>query len=301
MSFWIVTDACCDLPAAYIKNQSDFLVVPMDYHIDGETKKIDPLDENLAEGNRAFYEKLQNGSTSTTFQVNRQDWLDALTPLCEQGRDVLVLAFSSGLSGTCATAFSAVEELTEKYPGRALFAVDTLCASMGEGLFTHLVMAQRAAGKTIEECRRYALDLVPKLNQWFTVYDLHFLRRGGRVSSTSAYLGSILKIKPILNVDPKGKLIVRGKVQGRKRSLRTLVEKVREYAFQPETQTMMISHGDCEEDALWVAGRFKEDLGVPEVIVSPIGPIIGSHSGPGTVAVFFLGKDGEGRLTSPKE
>lgn len=301
MSFWIVTDACCDLPAAYIKKQSDFLVMPMGYQIDGVESVIDPLDENLAHTSRVFYDKLRNGSVSTTSQVTLQAWLDALTGLCEQGQDVLVLAFSSGLSGTCASAFTAVQELKEKYPDRKLFAVDTLGASAGEGLLVHNVLGFRDGSKTIEEAYAYAQDIVLKTLLWFTVDDLHFLRRGGRVSATSAYVGSILKIKPVLNVDPKGKLIPREKVQGRKHSLRALFEKAKEYALEPEKQTMFISHGDCEKDALWLANKLKEELHVPEVMVSFIGPIIGTHSGPGTVALFFMGKDASGRLQAAEE
>ncbi len=301
MAFWIVTDACCDLPGSYIKKQKDFAVVPMSYQIDGIVLELDLLDASVEKTTHEFYKKLESGSTSTTFQVNQQSWLDALEPICKQGDDILVLAFSSGLSGTYASAVTAQEDLQTKYPERKLFVVDSLAASMGEGLFVHLVLAQREAGKDLEACRRFAEDLAPKLIQWFTVDDLHFLRRGGRVSATSAYLGSILKIKPVLNVDPKGKLIPREKVQGRKRSLRALYEKVAEYAYEPDKQTMFISHGDCEEDAQWLAKKLREQLHVPEVLVSLIGPVIGSHSGPGTVAMFFVGKNAAGRLTAGAE
>lgn len=301
MPFWIVTDPCCDLPAAYIKKQTDFLVLPMGYQIDGEEKEIDPLDQNLAATSHVFYQKLLGGSMCTTSQVTLQAWTDALTSLCEKGQDVLVLVFSSGLSGTCASAFAAVKEVSEKFPERKLFAVDTLAASMGHGLLIHHVLNYRDGGKSIAEAYQFALDIVPKTIHWFTVDDLHFLRRGGRVSATSAYLGSILKIKPVLNVDPKGKLIPREKVQGRKRSLRALYEKAERYADQPEKQLMMISHGDCEEDAQWLANKLKTGLGVPEVMISQIGAIIGAHSGPGTVALFFLGKDAEGRLNAPED
>lgn len=301
MSFWIVTDPCCDLPAAYIKKQKDFLVTSMGYQIDGQEMEIDPLNENLAETSHGFYQKLLGGSMCTTSQVTIQAWTDALTGLCEKGHDVLVLAFSSGLSGTCTSAFTAVTEVSEKYPQCKLFAVDTLAASMGQGLLIHHVLAYRDSGKGIAEAYQFALDLVPKTIHWFTVDDLHFLRRGGRVSATSAYLGSILKIKPVLNVDPKGKLIPREKVQGRKRSLRALFEKAEQYAFEPEKQLMMISHGDCEEDAIWLANKLKTELRVPEVMISYIGAIIGAHAGPGTVAIFFLGKDAEGKLDSPEK
>ena len=297
MSFWIVTDACCDLPASYINSQSKLLVVPMSYQLDNEVAEIEPLNEAFDERVKAFYQKLRSGSSSSTAQINQQVWTDYISPLCEAGDDVLILAFSSALSGTCDSAMAAAKALCKKYPERKVLAVDTLAASLGSGLYVDLLLKQRDQGKGLEECYKYALDNVQRITLWFTVDDLHFLRRGGRVSVTSAYIGSILKIKPVLNVNPKGKLIPREKVQGRKRSLHALFEKAKKYAFEPEKQTMFISHGDCLDDALWLAGKLKTDLNVPDVLVSVIGPVIGSHSGPDTVALFFMGKDGEGRLT----
>ena len=295
MAFWIVTDVCGDLPTHYVQKQKNLKLVPMSYQVDGVVQKIDPLDPNQEETARGFYQKLNEGSHASTFQVAQQDWLDALTPLCADGQDILLLAFSSGLSSTCESGFAAIQELQGKYPERKLLAVDTQSASLGHGLFVHHVLALRDSGKNIEECYQYAQDLAPKLIHWFTVNDLHFLRRGGRVSTTSAYLGSILKIKPVLNVDENGKLIPRAKVQGRKRSLNALFEKVRDYAFEPEKQIVFISHGDCYEDANWLAQKLKAELHISDVMISSIGPIIGCHSGPGTVAIFFLGKDDAGR------
>ena len=299
MAFWIVTDVCCDLPASYITKQENFLVAPMSYQIDGEVHEIDPLDENLSHTSHQFYEKLSNGSTSSTFQVTQQNWTDLLTPICQQGQDILVLAFSSALSGTYESATLAAKELSEQFKERRILVVDSLCASLGEGLFVDHVLAFRNSDKTLEEAHQYALELVPKITLWFTVNDLHFLRRGGRVSATSAYVGSVLKIKPVLNVDPKGRLIARDKVQGRKRSLNALLERAKEFAHEPEKQTMYISHGDCLQDATWLANKLKEELLVPDVMISFVGPVVGSHSGPGTVALFFVGKDGAGRLDAP--
>lgn len=300
MSFWVVTDACCDLPASFLQEARNVLVVPMNYQIDGTEKELNPQGENVEQEMRMFYQQLLDGAMATTFQISHQSWIDALVPLCEAGHDVLVIVFSSGLSGTCESAISACQELSERFPDRKVMAVDSLCASMGEGLFVHYVLAERETGRSIEECYQFALETVPRVNHWVTVADLRYLRRGGRISASSAYLGSILKIKPIINVDPKGKLIPREKVQGRKRSLRALYEKAEEFAVKPHTQTMFISHADSEEGALWLAEKLKEELHVPEVVVSTIGPIIGSHSGPGTVALFFLDEHGEGRLISPE-
>ena len=301
MSFWIATDVCCDLPVSYIKKQERFLVAPMAYQMDSQAVEIDPYDEDADSTMHAFYQKLVAGSIATTSQVTLQTWLDLLTPVCEEGNDILILTFSSALSGTFNAASTIAKELSIKYENRKIRVVDTLCASLGQGMLVQQVIAQRDSGKNLEECLQYALENIQRTIHWFTVNDLHFLRRGGRVSVASAYIGSILKIKPVLNVSPDGKLIAREKVQGRKQSLRALVEKAREYALEPDKQTMYISHGDSLSDATWLAGKLKDELNVPEVVIGMVGPIIGSHSGPGTIALFFTGKDGAGRLTPSEE
>lgn len=296
MAFWIVTDACSDLPVDYIKKQRDLYIVPMSYQIDGNVQQIDLTDVTLAGRVKAFYDQLIDGKVATTFQVNQNEWVDHLEPLLKAGHDVLMLVLSSSLSGMYATSKLAEAELREKYPERKIYTFDSRCASLGEGLFVHLALQYRDAGHTIEETYQWAQDNAQRVIHWFTVSDLHFLARGGRLSATSAALGSILKIKPVLNVDPNGRLVPRMKVQGRKHSLKALYEKVEETALEPAKQTMFISHGDSEKDAAWLAERLKEKLNVPEVLVSQIGPIVGSHAGPGTVAVFFMDKDGSSRL-----
>ena len=298
MSFWIVTDACCDLPTDYIRSKENLLVVPMNYQMDGQEYVLDLTRDDNASATHEFYEKLLTGSVSTTSQINQQTWMDQLEPLLAQGNDVLVLAFSSGLSGTYQASRLAVEDLRAKYPERKIFTVDSLSASMGEGLFVHRVLEYRDQGNDIDAAYQWAKDHTQSTIHWFTVNDLHFLRRGGRVSATSAYLGSMLKIKPVLNVDPNGKLIPREKVQGRKHSLRELFEMVEKYADSPETQTMFISHGDCIDDAEWLAKKLRKELKVPRIVMSFIGPIIGTHSGPGTVAVFFVDSSCEGRMNA---
>lgn len=296
MAFWIVTDACSDLPVDYIKKQRDLYIVPMSYQIDGNVQQIDLTDVTLASRVKAFYDQLSDGKVATTFQVNQNEWVEHIEPLLKAGHDVLMLVLSSSLSGMYATSKLAEAELREKYPERKIFTFDSRCASMGEGLLVHLALQYRDAGHSIEETHRWAQDNAQRVIHWFTVSDLHFLARGGRLSATSATLGSILKIKPVLNVDPHGRLVPRMKVQGRKHSLKALFEKVEETALEPAKQTMFISHGDSEKDALWLAERLKDKLNVPEVLVSQIGPIVGSHAGPGTVAVFFMDKDGSSRL-----
>ncbi|MEG2317158.1 MAG: DegV family protein, partial [Clostridia bacterium] len=234
MALWIVSDACCDLPVSYINAQTAFKVVPMAYQLNGESKMIDPLDDHPAETAHVFYESLREGGVATTMQINQQNWMDQVKPLMNEGHDVLMLVFSSGLSGTYMAAQLAVQELAPAYPGQKLYAVDTFSASMGEGLLVHHVLRFRDSGKSFEECRDFALQTVTQINHWFTVDDLQFLRRGGRVSAASAYLGGILKIKPILNVDSEGHLIPREKVQGRRKSLRALYQMAEKYADHPE-------------------------------------------------------------------
>ena len=300
MAFWIVTDACCDLPADYIEKQKDLYVVPMSYQIGGQVREIRLTDPTLPAQVSAFYEQLENGAVATTFQVTQNEWTEHVEPLLARGDDVLMMVLSSSLSGMYLSAQAMEKELREKYPQRKLAAFDTRCASLGEGLLVHLALAYRDAGHGFEETLDWVTKNALRVIHWLTVSDLMFLRRGGRLTATSAYLGTILKIKPILNVDPQGRLLPRDKVQGRRHSLKALYEKVEQDALEPAKQTMFVSHGGCEKDARWLAERLKDKLHVPQVLVSTIGPIVGSHSGPGTVAVFFLDRDGSARLDAPE-
>ena len=208
-----------------------------------------------------------------------------------EGKDVLYLGFSSGLSGTYNAAFVAAQELAEKYPQRKVYTVDTLCASLGQGLFVYTAAKQRLDGKTIDEVYEWAKDNRLNLCHWFTVDDLFFLKRGGRVSAATAVMGTMLSIKPVLHVDFKGKLINVSKARGRKASVDELFENAKRTAIEPEKQTMFISHGDCLTDAEYLADRLKKELGVPEVVIGYVGPVIGAHAGPGVLALFFFGTE----------
>mgnify|MGYP002732682478 CR=1 FL=1 len=286
MSFWIVTDACGDLPASYLQKQERLLVAPMSYQMDGGIQEIHPLSPTAEADSHTFYQRLMAGSNATTFQINEQSWLELLSPLLERGEDVLALVFSSGLSGTYEACRLAVEKLRARYPERKIFAVDSLCASLGQGLFVHHVLTRRDAGMGFDEAARWALDNRKKIIHWFTVDDLMFLKRGGRVSATSAAFGTMLKIKPVLHVDDEGHLIPMEKVQGRKRSIKALLEKAREVDLSG--QAVFISHADCPEDAQWLADKLRAELGVQEILINTISPIIGSHTGQGTVALFYM-------------
>lgn len=285
MAFWIVTDSCTDFPEAYVQKQKDLTIVPMLYQIEGQFHTPDGSEEST----RAFYAKLRSGVVATTAQVTTEAWKEAFQKLLAAGHEVLCITFSSALSGTYDAAANAKEQLKAEFPDGKLIVIDSKCASMGLGLLVHHALQLRDSGASIEETAKWVTENLQKVIHWFTVDDLQFLRRGGRVSATSAYLGGIMKIKPILHVNEEGKLIPREKVQGRKRSLRTLFEKVKEFAKEPEKQTIFISHGDCLEEAQWLASILREELHVKDVMISYIGPVVGSHSGPGTMAIFFMG------------
>ncbi|MBQ8136284.1 MAG: DegV family protein [Clostridia bacterium] len=296
MSFWILTDACSDLPCDYIRKQDQFQVVPMLYSADQEEAYLDLTREDCFENTRNFYAKMRGGASTHTGQVNQKTWEEAAEQHLKDGEDVLILAFSSGLSGTAHMAALACEELKQRYPERQIASVDSLGASLGEGLFVHHCLKYRDAGHTFEETRAFGEEIKLRVIHWFTVDDMVYLKRGGRISAASYVAATVLRIKPVLNVDPKGHLVNRAKVQGRRRSLKALLERTREQADRPETQTVFIGHGDCIEDAEWLAGKLREELKVPDIMVSQIGPVIGAHSGPGTLAVFFLGRGAGDRL-----
>ena len=236
-----------------------------------------------------FYESLRAGEMATTSAVNPTAWKAAAEKAMQAGQDVLILAFSSGLSTTFSAAVMASQELLEEYPDRKIYVVDTLCASLGQGLLCYHVANRRLAGATLEEARDYAEANKLHLCHWFTVDDLMFLKRGGRVSGATAVMGSLLQIKPVMHVDNDGHLVPVSKARGRKASIQAMAAKVGETAIEPEKQTMFISHGDCRQDAEYLAGLLREKYHVPKIEINYVGPVIGSHSGPGTLALFFLG------------
>ncbi len=227
---------------------------------------------------------------SSTVQINNTEFVDYFEPFLKEGLDILYIAFSSGLSGTYQASAIAKDELKYKYPDRKIFIFDSLCASMGEGLFVYYAAKLRQKGESIENVYEWLETNVLKVNQWFTVNDLFHLKKGGRVSTAAAVFGTVLGIKPVLHVDNAGKLIPVEKVRGRKASLDNLVKKYEELAINPKEQIVFISHGDCEEEAKYVGDAIKK-FGCKEVCIGQIGAVIGSHSGPGTIALFFMGKN----------
>jgi len=286
--YLIITDSTTDFPAAFVKERK-LPVVELKYHLGDKTYSDD---FGMSMDYRAFYDKVREGAMPTTSQVNISEYLDFFTPYLENGQDLLYIAFSSGLSGSCDSAMMAADELRAKYPQRKLIVVDSLCASMGEGLLVYCALKKKEEGLGIEALAKWLETNKKRLCHWFTVDDLHHLHRGGRLSKTSAVLGSLLGIKPVLSVDESGRLKVRDKVRGRRQSLDALRDKLVKYAENLKEQTVFISHADCAEDAEYLAGKVRT-AGVRDVLISQIGPVIGAHSGPGTVAVFFFGKSRE--------
>ena len=286
--FVILTDSSADLGADMVA-QLDIQVLPLSFTIQGVTYHNYP--DNHEMDPAVFYSMLRKGELATTSAVNVAQYTEALEPLLQAGKDVLVLAFSSGLSATYNSSRLAVEELKEKYPDRKLYTVDTLCASLGQGLLVYLAAKEREQGKSIEEVRDWVEAHKLNLCHQFTVDDLHFLKRGGRISATTAVLGSMLQIKPVLHVDDEGHLINIAKARGRAASLKALVDKMEITAIDPKDQIVFISHGDCLADAEMVAQMVKDRMGVQQVYINYVGPVIGAHSGPGTLALFYVGTE----------
>ena len=284
--FVIVTDSSADLSHEMVQTLG-VEVLPLAFTMEGKTYYNYTDNRDMAP--KEFYRRLASGTVATTNAVNVGQAIEGIEPLLQAGRDVLVLAFSSGLSATFQSSKLAVEELSEKYPERKLYTVDTLCASLGQGLLVWYAAQERKKGRTIEEVRDWAEANKLKLCHQFTVDDLHFLKRGGRISATTAVVGSMLQIKPVLHVDDEGHLINIGKARGRQSSLKALVDKMEKTVTEAGKQTVFISHGDCLEDAEAVAQMVRERFGTQDIRINYVGPVIGAHSGPGTLALFYLG------------
>ena len=283
--FKIITDSCCDFTEQMYK-ELDVAYAPLSVMYNGESHNNFSGEKEV----KAFYDELRGGVMATTAAANPEDWAKVMRPALEDGKDVLVLAFSSGLSTTYQSAVIAAEELKESFPERKIIVVDTLCASLGQGLLVYHVCAQRDQGATLEEAAKWVEDHKQNLCHWFTVDDLMHLKRGGRVSAATAMVGTMLQIKPVLHVDEEGHLVNVAKARGRKASIEALAKKVAELGSGFDNSTVFLSHGDCREDAELLIGILKEQYGVKEVLLSYVGSVIGSHAGPGTLALFFLGE-----------
>lgn len=284
-NYQIITDSGCDLPADMLQSLN-VKKIPLSVLFRGEGR-TDSVDEGIKD----FYDGLRAGEVATTSAVNPDGWASVMEPALQAGQDALVLAFSSGLSTTYQSAVIAASELMEKYPDRKIYVVDTLCASLGQGLLVWHTCQKRDAGLELEALRDWVEAHKLNLCHWFTVDDLMFLKRGGRVSATTALVGTMLQIKPVLHVDNEGHLINVAKARGRKASIDALAKKVAELGEGFDNETMFISHGDCLEDAQYLAEILKEKYGAKYVHINHVGAVIGSHAGPGVLALFFLGKN----------
>ena len=286
MSEYIVTvNSTVDVPKEWLEERN-VPFIPLKYTIDGETYK-----DMLGLSSKEFFQKLRDGKMAVTSQVNPDEAKAALEPFLKEGKDVLHLGFSSALSGTYNSMRLAAEELREEYPDRKIIVVDSLCACMGEALLLHYVLKLRDAGKSIEEAAKLAEENKLHVCHNVTVDDLHHLQRGGRVSKTAAVLGTMVQIKPMIHMDNSGSLQVIGKERGRKKSLNKIVDMAVEQAKGWDNEIIMITHGDCMEDAQYVAQRVREKMGIENIFINNIGTVIGSHTGPGVVAVFCMGNE----------
>jgi len=283
MNFKIVTDSCCDLPAELVR-ELELSVAPLSVELDGASfpeGAMTPVE---------LYDHLRAGKLPKTAAVNPDGWEAVMVPALEAGRDVLVLAFSSGLSATYQSAVIAAEELREQYPDRKIIVIDTLCAAIGQGLLVHTAAKLRSEGRTIDEVAAWVEAHKRNVLHWVTVEDLMHLKRGGRVSATTAVVGTMLNIKPVIKVDDAGKLETVAKSRGRKAALNYLLDRMAE-SFDPTvSDTVFIGHGDCLEDAEHVEAQIRERFGVKNVVISYVGAVIGSHTGPGVVVIGFFGK-----------
>lgn len=283
MDFQIITDSCCDFPTP-MYGQLGLTFVPLTVEFRGNTS-----DDRNGDTLKDMYQGLRAGEVAKTSAVNPSRWSQAMEEALAAGKDVLVLAFSSGLSTTYQSAVIAAEELKDEYPDRKIQVIDTLCASMGQGLLVWYACKKRDEGLSLDEVAQWVLDNRLHLCHWFTVDDLMYLKRGGRISAATALVGTMLQIKPLLHVDDEGHLINMTKTRGRKAAIDAMVKKAQELGAGYDNSTMFISQGDCLSDAEYLSRQLKEKCGVKDVVISYVGAVIGSHSGPGTLALFFLG------------
>lgn len=283
--FIITTDSTCDLPKEYVKDHN-IRLLPLYYSFDG---KVYGDKEDLEP--KEFYDVMRGGKMPTTMAVNPDKAREVFTGLVNEGYDILHIAFSSALSGSCSVAATVARDICEEIPGAKITVIDSLCASMGEGLLIHKAVMMKEAGKSMDEIINWLENNKLNLCHIFTVDDLHHLQRGGRISKTSAIIGTLVHVKPVLHVNDEGRLVPLHNVRGRKKALVSLVDQMEKRfpGYEDQNDIIFISHGDCLEDAEYVAAMIRERFGIEKFLINYVCPTIGSHSGPGTVAVFFMG------------
>ena len=285
MSFTLFTDSGCDISPALLAEWG-VKHLPLTFRFQDAEQEYTGDDMPSEE----FYAQMRNGRVAKTAAINSECFMMAFEEELKEGKDVLYLGFSSGLSTTYNSSRLAALELNEKYPDRKVVVVDTLCASAGQGLLVYLTVEQIKNGATLEEAAAFAEGNKAAVSHWFTVSDLVYLKRGGRVSATSAFIGNALAIKPVLHVDDAGKLVNVQKAMGRKKSIADMAQKYTDTALDAQNGTVFISHADCQADAQALADMLNKKHGASVAVITNIGPVIGAHAGPGTLALFFMGK-----------
>jgi len=289
-NYKIITDSTCDLPPKIIK-ELGIHVIPMEYTLDGINHFQDVYDHG--EKTRAFYNHLKEGKKPTTSMINIERYMEIFSSYLDQDRDVLHISFSSALSGSHNASRLATLELKERYPERIIRTVDSRAASIGQGLMVYHAAMMKEKGMDLTDLADWIEKNTGSVRHWFTVEDLQHLKRGGRIGAIQAHVGTALSIKPILTVDAEGKLLNAGKVMGRKKSLTELLNRMKEESVDSENQVIIIGHGDSREDAELLEKKIRQTLPVKDVILTYIGPIIGSHTGPGMVGLTFMGEKKE--------
>ena len=283
-NYQIIVDSGSDLPVSEL-TRLDVKMASLSLLFRGQT-----LEDSVTDDTKEFYAAMRAGEAASTSAINPEGWTRVMEPELQAGKDLLVIAFSSGLSTTYQSAMIAADELREKYPQRQIRVVDSLCASLGGGLLVWHACRKRDAGMDLEELTAWVETNKWHLCHWFTVDDLKYLKRGGRISAATALLGTMLNIKPVLHVDDEGHLVSVSKSRGRKASIEALAQQMEKLSAFGENEVAFICHGDCLEDANYLARQIKERCGVKQVFIGYTGAVIGAHSGPGTLALFFLGK-----------
>ena len=285
-SYQIITDSCCDFTLQQYQS-NNVLCVPLTVVYNGEAHDNFTDEASV----KAFYDVLRTGVTASTSAVNPEGWAKVMEPVLQEGKDLLVFGFTSALSGTFQSLVIAAEELREKYPQRKINIVDSLCAALGQGLLVWYACKKRDEGLSLEELTAWVEENKHHVCHWVTVDDLSHLKRGGRISGATALVGTMLNIKPIIHIDVDGRLVNVGKCRGRKAATEFIAAKVGELGEGFDNSTVFVAHGDCPADAAVLEGILKEKYGVKEVITGYVGPVIGAHTGPGVLVVFFMGNN----------
>lgn len=286
-TYQIITDSSCDLSPA-LTERLNVRVVPLLFSVDGKTYRNDTSEQGMDAAE--FYNRLRAGAVAQTSGVNPESFADAMRPALSAGKDVLYIGFSSALSTTYQSACIAAEELREEFPERKILTVDSLCASLGQGLLVYLAAQMQQQGLRLEELQSRLFLLRFQICHCFTLKDLLYLKRGGRISAATALAGTVLGVQPVMRMDDEGRLEQTGKIRGHKNAMRMLAGKVAQEALRPEEQTVFICHGGCPADAEFIAEEIRRQVSVKQIIVECLGPVIGAHTGPDVVSVFYVGE-----------